>query len=285
MAADPADFVLSATCADRPGIVHAITGYLVRQGANINECQQFEDPATGRFLIRLVFRCESRDEQELRDGFTEVADEFGMDWGLWPAGRPMRTLVLVSKLGHCLNDLLFRQQVGSLPLDIVAVGSNHLTFQKTVATHDIPFHHVPITPTTKDRSEARILELVEEYDVELVVLARYMQVLSDDLCRSLQGRAINIHHSFLPSFKGARPYHQAHERGVKLIGATAHYVTPDLDEGPIIEQDVARIDHTYSPDHMVVAGRDVETQVLARALTWHAEHRVFLNGSSTVVLR
>lgn len=282
---DPSDFVLTATCVDRPGIVHAMTGYLVEQGANINECQQFEDPSTGRFFIRLVFRCEKHSLDALQDGFTSVATEFGMEWGLWPAGKPIRALVLVSKLGHCLNDLLFRQQVGSLPLEIVAVGSNHLTFQKTVATHDIPFHHIPVTAQTKAQSETRILELVQEYDVELVVLARYMQVLSDNLCRTLEGRAINIHHSFLPSFKGARPYHQAHDRGVKLIGATAHYVTPDLDEGPIIEQDVARIDHTYSPDHMVVAGRDVETQVLARALTWHAEHRVFLNDSSTVVLR
>lgn len=281
---DSSHFVVTASCADRPGIIAAISSELVQHDANIDECQQFGDPQTGRFFIRAGVHGPV-DEDTLRASLPPVADRFGMTWGLFPAQQPVKTLVLVSKLGHCLNDLLYRQQVGSLPIDIVAVGSNHLTFQKLVSSHDIPFHHVPITKDTKEIAEARLLELIDGSGAELVILARYMQVLSPDLCERLAGRAINIHHSFLPSFRGARPYHQAHERGVKLIGATAHYVTPDLDEGPIIEQDVARIDHGYSPADMVVAGRDVESQVLARAVTWHAEHRVFLNGSSTVVLR
>ncbi|HWC20996.1 MAG TPA: formyltetrahydrofolate deformylase [Flexivirga sp.] len=277
-------YVFTASCSDRPGIIASISTELVRHDANIDECQQFGDPLTGQFFIRA--RVHGRvDEDTLRASLAPVADRFGMTWGLFPAQQPTKALVLVSKLGHCLNDLLYRQQVGSLPIDIVAVGSNHLKFQKLVSSHDIPFHHVPVDPARKEDSEARLVELIDQTGADLVILARYMQVLSPQLCERLAGRAINIHHSFLPSFRGARPYHQAHERGVKLIGATAHYVTPDLDEGPIIEQDVERIDHSYSPADMVVAGRDVEAQVLARAVTWHAEHRVFLNGSSTVVLR
>ncbi|TWE13302.1 formyltetrahydrofolate deformylase [Rudaeicoccus suwonensis] len=280
---DPS-YVITAQCEDRPGIVHALSSVLVDRDMNIDECQQFGDPLTGRFFIRARVHGPA-DQDALSECLEPVAERFGMTWGLWPAAQPMRALVMVSGLGHCLSDLLYRQQAGSLPIDIVGVGSNHLTFAAMAAAHDVPFHHIPVTVETKASAEARLLELVDEYDVELVVLARYMQVLSDDLCRALAGRAINIHHSFLPSFKGARPYHQAHARGVKLIGATAHYVTPDLDEGPIIEQDTARIDHGYRAEAMVVAGRDVETQVLARAITWHAEHRVFINGSSTVVLR
>ena len=277
-------YVFTASCSDRPGIIASISTELVRHDANIDECQQFGDPLTGQFFIRA--RVHGRvDEDTLRASLAPVADRFGMTWGLFPAQQPTKALVLVSKLGHCLNDLLYRQQVGSLPIDIVAVGSNHLKFQKLVSSHDIPFHHAPVDPARKEDSEARLVELIDQTGADLVILARYMQVLSPQLCERLAGRAINIHHSFLPSFRGARPYHQAHERGVKLIGATAHYVTPDLDEGPIIEQDVERIDHSYSPADMVVAGRDVEAQVLARAVTWHAEHRVFLNGSSTVVLR
>ncbi|NNG39571.1 formyltetrahydrofolate deformylase [Flexivirga sp. ID2601S] len=277
-------FVFTAQCADGPGIVQAISSVFVEHGANIDESQQYGDPLSGQFFIRARVHGPV-DEDSLRASLAPVAERFAMTWGLWPAGERMKALVMVSKLGHCLNDLLYRQQVGALPLDIVAVGSNHLDFQKLVSSHDIPFHHIPVTAATKPAAERRLLELVEQTGAEVVILARYMQVLSDDLCARLAGRAINIHHSFLPSFKGARPYHQAHQRGVKLIGATAHYVTPQLDEGPIIEQDVARIDHGYSPDAMVVAGRDVEAQVLARAVTWHAEHRVFPNGTSTVVLR
>jgi formyltetrahydrofolate deformylase len=276
-------YVFTASCPDRPGIIAAISAEFVRHDANIDECQQFGDPLTGQFFIRARVHG-FVDEETLRGSLEPVADRFGMTWGLFPADRPTRALVLVSKLGHCLNDLLYRQQVGSLPVDIVAVGSNHLKFQKLVSSHDIPFHHVPTRPS-KEASEAQLVELIDQTGAELVVLARYMQVLSPQLCEHLAGRAINIHHSFLPSFRGARPYHQAHDRGVKLIGATAHYVTADLDEGPIIEQDVERVDHSHSPADMVVAGRDVEAQVLARAVTWHAEHRVFPNGASTVVLR
>jgi len=281
---EPQSYVFTASCDDRPGIIAAISAVFVGHDANIDECQQFGDAGTGRFFIRAGIHGPV-DEDTLRASLTPVAERFGMTWGLFPAGQRTKALVLVSKLGHCLNDLLYRQQVGALPIDIVAVGSNHLKFQKLVSSQDVPFHHIPVTSETKEAAEARLLELAEQYDADLVILARYMQVLSADLCQRLAGRAINIHHSFLPSFRGARPYHQAHQRGVKLIGATAHYVTADLDEGPIIEQDVARIDHGYSPADMVVAGRDVEAQVLARAVTWHAEHRVFLNGSSTVVLR
>jgi formyltetrahydrofolate deformylase len=198
---------------------------------------------------------------------------------------PTRTLILVSKFGHCLNDLLFRAQIGALNVEIAGVVSNHRDFEPMALAHGVPFHHVPVTPDTKAEAEARLLRLVDELDVDLVVLARYMQVLSDDLCGKLEGRAINIHHSFLPSFKGAKPYHQAHARGVKLIGATAHYVTADLDEGPIIEQDVARAEHSLTPDEMIAAGRDVEVQVLARAVAWHSEHRVLLGQRRTIVFR
>ena len=279
------DFVLKLACPDRPGIVHAVTGCLVEQGANIREAHQFEDEVTGRFFMRVMFRADGTDVAQLRASFGPVSSTYGMEWSLHDVGTPTRTLVMVSRFGHCLNDLLFRAQVGSLNIDIVAIGSNHTDFETLATSHGIPFHHIPVTAATKPQAEADLLALVERYDVDLVVLARYMQVLSDDLCRELGGRAINIHHSFLPSFKGAKPYHQAHARGVKLIGATAHYVTPDLDEGPIIEQDVARVHHAYTPDDLVEAGRDVEAQVLARAIKWHSVHRVFLNGASTVVLR
>lgn len=279
------NLILKVSCADRPGLTHAISGFLFHHGADIRESQQFEDAETGRFFMRVRFTCPDHTREALIEEFTPIAQEHGMEWGIHDLSTPTRVLVMVSKFGHCLNDLLFRQQVGSLNIEIVAVGSNHLTFQKLVSSREIPFHHIPITADTKPAAEARLLQLVDEYDASLVVLARYMQVLSDDLCRQLAGRAINIHHSFLPSFKGAKPYHQAHRRGVKLVGATAHFVTPDLDEGPIIEQDVARVNHSYSADQMVEAGRDVEALVLSRAVKWHAEHRVFPNGSSTVVLR
>ena len=208
-----------------------------------------------------------------------------MGWELWPAGSPYRTLIMVSKFGHCLNDLLYRWSTGSLQIEIPAIVSNHRDFEPLAQMYGIPFHHIPVTPETKDDAEQRLLRMVDDLGIHLVVLARYMQVLSDDACKALSGHAINIHHSFLPSFKGARPYHQAHARGVKLIGATAHYVTSDLDEGPIIEQDVQRVDHNFTADQLVAAGRDVESQVLSRAVRWHSETRVMLNGPKTVVFR
>ena len=283
--------VLTLSCPDRTGIVHAVAGAVLAAGGNIAESHQFADGSTGRFFMRVDVAPSGSAVTPvelgaaLRLAFAPVAAGFGMDWQLHPADRRTRTLVLVSRGGHCLNDLLFRTRSGTLPVDVPAVVGNHEDLRGLAGFYGVPFHHVPVTPATKADAEARLLELVKELDVELVVLARYMQVLSDDVCRALQGRVVNIHHSFLPSFKGARPYHQAHERGVKLIGATAHYVTPDLDEGPIIEQDVVRVDHTMAPDALAAAGRDVEAQVLARAVRWHAEHRVLLNGSRTVVFR
>ena len=280
------DFVLILSCPDRPGIVHAVSGFLVTRGGNILESQQFGDPLSGRFFMRLDFTVPgSASAEDLRGEFAAVAEEFEMRFELWDARAPYRTLIMVSKHLHCLNDLLFRASTGSLQIDVPAVVSNHPDAGEMAASYGVPFHHIPVTPDTKPEAEARLLALVEEHGVHLVVLARYMQVLSDDLCRSLAGRAINIHHSFLPSFKGAKPYHQAFDRGVKLVGATAHYVTADLDEGPIIEQDVMRVDHSYDQDALVAAGRDVEAQVLSRAVRWHSQSRVLLNGSRTVVFR
>jgi formyltetrahydrofolate deformylase len=280
------DFVLVLSCPDRPGIVHAVSGFLVRHGGNIVESQQFGDRLSGRFFMRIDFTVTAPvDADGLRGDFAEVAGEFGMDYELWDARAPYRTLVMVSRHLHCLNDLLFRTSTGTLQIEIPAVVSNHLDAEPLVKSYGLDFHHIPVTPDTKAEAEARLMELVESTGSHLVVLARYMQVLSDDLCRRLSGRAINIHHSFLPSFKGAKPYHQAFDRGVKLVGATAHYVTADLDEGPIIEQDVVRVDHTYDQDQLVAAGRDVEAQVLSRAVRWHAQSRVLLNGERTVVFR
>jgi formyltetrahydrofolate deformylase len=280
------DFVLVLSCPDRPGIVHAVSGFLVRHGGNILESQQFSDRLSGRFFMRIDFTVATPvDAASLRDDFAEVARTFGMEFELWDASAPYRTLVMVSRHLHCLNDLLFRTSTGALQIEIPAVVSNHPDAEALVRSYGIDFHHIPVTLATKADAEARLLELVDEHGAHLVVLARYMQVLSDDLCRRLSGRAINIHHSFLPSFKGARPYHQAFDRGVKLVGATAHYVTGDLDEGPIIEQDVVRVDHTYDQDQLVAAGRDVEAQVLSRAVRWHSQSRVLLNGDRTVVFR
>lgn len=234
--------------------------------------------------MRVAFRAVSPVKvEDLRASFAAVGESFQMDWEIHPADRKMRILLMVSKFGHCLNDLLFRSRIGALPVEIAAVVSNHTDFEELVGSYGIPFHHMPVTKDTKQEAEARLLELVRTEHVELVVLARYMQVLSDDLCKELSGRIINIHHSFLPSFKGAKPYHQAHARGVKLIGATAHYVTADLDEGPIIEQEVERVGHELTPDQLVAVGRDVECQALARAVKWHSERRVLLNGRRTVV--
>jgi formyltetrahydrofolate deformylase len=280
----PTHWVLTLSCPDRPGIVHAVAGLLATHGGNITESQQFGDPLSGLFFMRVQVQS-AFPRAELEEALTELAGRFSMTWALDVAGRPMRTLVMGSTAAHCLNDLAFRQRSEKLPVDIVAVVSNHTALADLAAFYGIPFHHVPVRKATKAEAEQRLLELVDELDVELVVLARYMQILSDDLCRALSGRVINIHHSFLPSFKGARPYAQAHERGVKLIGATAHYVTGELDEGPIIEQDVERVDHTRTVDDLVALGQDVERRALARAVRWHAEHRVLLNGHRTIVFR
>jgi len=281
------DFVLTLVCPDRPGIVHAVTGFLVEHGGNIIESQQFDDRLVDRFFMRIDFEVDDPPltAEGLRGDFAPVAAGFGMEFELWAAKAPYRTLIMVSRQLHCLNDLLFRHSTGALQIDIPVVVSNHLDAEPLVKSYGLEFEHLPVTPETRHGAEARLLELVEEHGVDLVVLARYMQVLSDGLCRELSGRVINIHHSFLPSFKGARPYHQAHDRGVKLVGATAHYVTADLDEGPIIEQDVIRVDHAHTQDQLVAAGRDVEAQVLSRAVRWHAESRVLLNGNRTVVFR
>ena len=280
----PVHWVLSLSCPDRPGIVAAVAGLLAEHGGNITESQQFGDPLSGLFFMRVQVEA-SAVEDELRGALGELGEQFSMTWRLDVAGRPMRTIVMVSTAAHCLHDLLFRQQSEGLPLDIAAVVSNHTALQGLAEFHSVPFHHIPVTRETKADAEAALVALVEELDVELVVLARYMQVLSDDLCRRLDGRIINIHHSFLPSFKGARPYAQAHDRGVKLIGATAHYVTAALDEGPIIEQDVERVDHSKRVEDLVALGQDVERRALARAVRWHAEHRVLLDGHRTIVFR
>jgi formyltetrahydrofolate deformylase len=281
------DFVLTLRCPDRPAIVHAVSGFLVQQSGNIIQSQQYGDAETGRFFLRVNFEISRADVtlESLRSAFEQVARGFAMQWELWSAGASYRTLIMVSRFGHCLNDLLFRWSTGSLQIDIPAIVSNHRDFEKLADTYGIPFHHIPVTAETKAAAEEKLLGLVDDLNIHLVVLARYMQVLSDDACRRLSGRAINIHHSFLPSFKGAKPYHQAHARGVKLIGATAHYVTSDLDEGPIIEQDVARVDHAFTAGELVATGRDVESQVLSRAVRWHSETRVMLNGSKAVVFR
>jgi formyltetrahydrofolate deformylase len=278
-------YILTLSCPDRPGIVHAVSGFLLERGGNIEEAAQYNDHDTGLFFMRVRFACGQLTQQDLRVQLKLFADGFQMNWKLHASTQPMRTVIFVSKEGHCLNDLLFRWKSGLLPLDIRAIVSNHREFYQLAAGYNIPFHHIPVTAATKAQSEARQYEVIEAEGAELVVLARYMQILSDDLCRKLAGRAINIHHSFLPSFKGAKPYYQAHDRGVKLIGATAHYVTADLDEGPIIEQDVARVDHGYTVEDLTAQGRDTESMVLARAVKWHSEHRVLLNGHKTVIFR
>jgi len=280
------DFLLTLACPDRPGIVHAVTSFLMEIGGNIRESQQFGDREHGRFFMRIDFEtARPTDADTLRDRFAATAERFEMTYELWSSKAPYRTLIMVSKQLHCLNDLLFRTTTGDLQIEVPLVVSNHLDAEPLVKSHGIAFEHIPITPDTKGEAEARLMQRVDELGIDVVVLARYMQILSDDLCRQLSGRAINIHHSFLPSFKGARPYHQAFDRGVKLVGATAHYVTGDLDEGPIIEQDITRVDHTLSADQLVAVGRDVEAQVLSRAVRWHSQTRILLNGSRTVVFR
>jgi formyltetrahydrofolate deformylase len=279
-------FVLVLSCPDRPGIIRAVAGQLADAGCNVVDSQQFADPLTRRFFLRAeADPPPGLDLAALRGSFAGVAHHFGMSWALHPAAARARVLIMVSRAGHCLNDLLFRWESGALRADVVGVVANHPDLRGLVDRHGVPFHHVPVPPGGKPAAERALLELVRAERVDLVVLARYMQVLSDGLCAELAGRAINIHHSFLPSFAGAKPYHQAYERGVKLIGATAHYVTAELDDGPIIEQDVQRVDHAARPEQLVAAGQDVECQVLARAVRWHVEHRVMINGNRTVVFR
>ena len=278
-------YILTLSCPDRPGIVHAVSGFLAERGGNIEEAAQFNDQGTGLFFMRVQFSCPAGDAAQLREQLGALAEPFAMRWQLHERAQPMRAVIFVSREGHCLNDLLFRWKSGLLPLDIRAIVSNHRDFYQLAASYNVPFHHIPVTKASKAQAEQRQLEVIDGEGAELVVLARYMQVLSDGMCQRLAGRAINIHHSFLPSFKGAKPYYQAHDRGVKLIGATAHYVTADLDEGPIIEQDVARVDHTDTVEDLTAVGRDTESQVLARAVKWHSEHRVLLNGQRTVVFK
>lgn len=278
------DFILTISCPDRTGIVHTVSGFLLDFGGNIIDSQQFGDEESKQFFLRIHFAVDEQvKEQELRDKFSTLAEPFDMNWQLHDGKKKSRLLILVSKQGHCLNDLLFRTHSGSLPVDIVGIASNHRDFEILAKTYNIPFHYFPVTHETREGQEQRILQLVDELEVDLVVLARYMQILSNELCTRLTGRAINIHHSFLPSFKGARPYHQAYARGVKIIGATAHYVTSDLDEGPIIEQAVEAVDHRMSADDLVQVGSDTESLVLSRAVRSHVEHRILLNGNKTIV--
>jgi len=299
------EFVLTLSCPDKPGIVYAVSSFLVQHSGNILASQQYGESPDGRFFMRVHFTLppletpppapsgaplaapletppELRLAQLERD-FSWVAEAFHMSWQLHDRAVRIRTLIMVSRLGHCLNDLLFRWKTGALPVDVVGVVSNHDEFGELAASYRLPFHHIPVTAAIRAAAEAELLGVIDDAGADLIVLARYMQILSGEVCKRVEGRMINIHHSFLPSFKGAQPYHQAHARGVKLVGATAHYVTPDLDEGPIIEQDVVRVDHTLGPECLAEAGRDVEAQVLARAVTWHGEHRVLLNDDRTVV--
>ena len=277
-------WVVTLSCPDTPGIVSAVSTAIATRGGNITESQQFGDPDTGLFFMRVQFEAGVA-EPDLREAFAALAEEFAMTWKLDVAGRPMRTIIMVSTTAHCLHDLLFRQRATGLPIDVAAIVSNHETLAPIAEFYGIEFHHIPVTAATKADAEAQLLRLVEAEGAELVVMARYMQILSDDLCRALHGRVINIHHSFLPSFKGARPYNQAHSRGVKLIGATAHYATADLDEGPIIEQDVERVTHADDARELMQLGQDVERRVLARAVRWHAENRVLLDSHRTVIFR
>jgi formyltetrahydrofolate deformylase len=277
--------ILRLSCPDRMGIVAGVGAFLLEHSCNILESAQFGDPVSRRFFMRVSFEAERGDLDSIRDAFTGLAARLDSWWEIRDLAVRQRVLIMVSRFDHCLNDLLYRYRTGALAIDIPAIVSNHRDLYRLAAAHDVPFHHLPVTPADKPRRERQLLDIFEEQQCDLVVLARYMQVLSPEVCVRLAGRAINIHHSFLPSFQGARPYQQAYERGVKLIGATAHYVTAELDEGPIIEQDVARVDHAASLDDCVNTGRDVECAVLARAVKWHFEHRVLVNGSRTVVFR
>ena len=278
-------YILRISCPDRRGIVAAVGSFLLDHQCNIVESAQFGDNAQ-RFFMRVCFDSEHAHPIDvLQAAFAPIGEKFSMQWDFYDLAKKQRVVLMVSRFGHCLNDLLYRYRIGALPIEIPAIVSNHRDFYRLSAANDIPFHYLPVNPENKQRQEQQLLEIVGEARADLVVLARYMQILSPALCQKLEGRAINIHHSFLPSFQGARPYQQAHDRGVKLIGATAHYVTEDLDEGPIIEQDVARVDHAMSVDDCAAVGRDVECAVLARAVKWHVEHRILLNGHRTVVFR
>ena len=284
MTSSSSNFVLTVTCPSTRGIVAAISGFLAAQGCNITDSAQFDDRETGRFFMRVTFSSEEGvSAAALRDQFAAIAKPFGMEWQIGAAGEKMKVIIMVSRFGHCLNDLLYRSRIGALPIEIVAVISNHMDYQKVVVNQDIPYYCIKVTKENKAQAEAEQMRVVRETGAELIVLARYMQVLSQEMCAAMSGRIINIHHSFLPSFKGANPYKQAFERGVKLIGATSHYVTTDLDEGPIIEQDIIRVTHAQSGEDYVSPRRDVEAQVLARAIHAHVHRRVFLNGNKTVV--
>jgi formyltetrahydrofolate deformylase len=284
--ADAQHGVLVLSCQDAPGIVHSVSEVLVQEQCTIVESHQFDSLTSGMFYMRVEFAHvdgSPLDLPRLRQAFEGTTRRFQMKWRLADAAERQRVLILVSQYAHCLNELLFRNSVGELNLDVVAIVSNHTTLEGIADFYGIPFRHIPVTRETKREAEAALLDIVREERVELVVLARYMQILSDDLCSQLEGRAINIHHSMLPSFKGARPYHQAHARGVKFIGATAHYVTAELDEGPIIEQEMLRVDHSLGPDQLAARGREAETRALAHAVRWHTENRVIIHGSRTVV--
>lgn len=279
------EFVLTVSCPDRRGIVHAVTGVALEQSLTIADAQQFGDPSSGEFHLRmhLVREGSPLDVESLRSAMQPTATEFAMQWAVHDLSVRHRVLVMVSQQGHCLNDLLYRAETGSLNVEVPAIVSNHEDFRGLAQWHEIPFHHVPVSAATKPDAEAELRRLVEEYDADTIVLARYMQILSAELCADFPGRIINIHHSLLPSFKGAKPYTQAHDRGVKVIGATAHYVTADLDEGPIIEQDFRRVDHRMSPGELARVGQELEAMALARAVRWHVEHRVILRGRRTIV--
>lgn len=285
--ANGADYVLTLSCPDRPGIVYAVAKYIAGHDGNIWESQQFDDREGGMFFMRVHFEVPGGGTSDpvgiLRRDFVDVAAKFAMSWRLLDGRVRQRVLIMVSRYGHCLNDLLYRAATGRLNIEVPAVVSNHPDLGIMADNYDIPFHHIPVTPETKPQAEAALFELIDELGIDVVVLARYMQVLSVDACKQLEGRAINIHHSMLPSFKGGRPYYQAHDRGVKLVGATAHYVTPDLDEGPIIEQEVTRVDHRMTAEAVTAAGQDTECIALARAVQWHTENRVLLSGHRTVV--
>ncbi len=276
------NYIVALSCLDRPGIVHAISGGLLGAGCNIIESQQFRSPESGTFFMRIEVATSASLEQ-VRAALAPIRDDFHMDLRVSDATARTRTMIMCSTAGHALNDLLFAQRSGTLPIEVPVIVSNHLTLKPMADFYGVDFVHLPVTAANKSQAEAELLGLVEKYDIELVVLARYMQILSDSLCERMEGRVINIHHSFLPSFKGAKPYHQAYARGVKLIGATAHYVTADLDEGPIIDQEVTSVNHTRSAEQLVQLGRSVEGRTLTRAVQWHAEHRVMLDGQRTVV--
>ncbi|MFJ5108685.1 MULTISPECIES: formyltetrahydrofolate deformylase [unclassified Glutamicibacter] len=276
------NFIVTLSCIDRPGIVHAISGGLLGAGCNITESQQFLSPETGTFFMRIEVATEQSLE-EIRAGLAPIRDDFHMSLRVDDGAKRTRTMIMCSKAGHALNDLLFAQRAGTLPIDVPVIVSNHLDLKPMADFYGVDFVHLPVTKENKSQAEAELLKLAEDYGIELVVLARYMQILSDSLCERMEGRVINIHHSFLPSFKGAKPYHQAYARGVKLIGATAHYVTADLDEGPIIDQEVTHVSHTRTAEQLVELGRSVEGRTLTRAVQWHAEHRVMLDGQRTIV--